>query len=57
MCSYLDYSRRVGGFGPVIDPTGDIAADLSLFQDFYADKRGKYPHEESDIALRPTDAA
>jgi len=57
VCSYLDYSRRVGGFGPVIEPTGDIAADLPRFAEFYADKRGKYPHEESDIALRPTDAA
>lgn len=55
VCSYLDYSRRVGGFGPVIEPSGDIAADLPLFQEFYADKRGKYPLEESDIALRPTD--
>jgi len=57
VCSYLDYSRRVGGFGPVIEPIGDIAADLPLFQSFYADKRGKYPQEESDIALRPADAA
>jgi len=39
----------------VIEPSGDIVADLPLFQAFYADKRGKYPHEESDIALRPAD--
>jgi 1-acyl-sn-glycerol-3-phosphate acyltransferase len=56
VCSYLDYSRRLGGFGPVIEPGGDIAVDLPLFQEFYADKRGKYPHEESDVALRPADA-
>ena len=56
VCSYLDYSRRVGGFGPVIEPSGDIAADLPLFQEFYADKKGKYPEEQSDIALRPSDA-
>lgn len=55
VCSYLDYSRRVGGFGPVIEPTGDLGADLPLFQEFYADKRGKYPDAESDIALRPAD--
>jgi 1-acyl-sn-glycerol-3-phosphate acyltransferase len=56
VCGYLDYSRRTGGFGPVIEPSGDIAADLPLFQAFYADKQGKYPAEHSDIALRPTDA-
>lgn len=53
VCGYLDYSRRVGGFGPVIEPSGDIAVDLALFQEFYADKQGKYPDEHSDIALRP----
>jgi 1-acyl-sn-glycerol-3-phosphate acyltransferase len=52
VCSYLDYSRRVGGFGPVIEPSGDIDVDMELFRRFYADKRGKYPHEESTIALR-----
>ena len=55
VCSYLDYSRRIGGFGPVIEPSGDIAADLPLFQEFYADKQGKYPDQQSVIALRPAD--
>lgn len=55
VCGYLDYARRTGGFGPVIEPTGDIAVDLPLFQAFYADKQGKHPDEHSDIALRPAD--
>jgi len=55
VCSYLDYSRRVGGFGTVIEPSGDITADLALFQEFYAGIEGKYPDQQGDIALRPTD--
>lgn len=56
VCSYLDYPRRVGGFGPVIEPSGDIETDFPQFEEFYADKRGKYPDDESTIALRTTDA-
>lgn len=56
VCSFLDYSRKVGGMGPTLVPSGDIAADFAQFGEFYTDKRGKYPHEESDIALRPADA-
>lgn len=55
VCSYLDYSRRVGGFGTAIEPSGDIAADLPLFQEFYAGIQGKYPDQQGDIALRPSD--
>ena len=39
---YFDFSRKVVGFGPLIQPTGDTDADLKLILDFYRPVRGKY---------------
>lgn len=50
--AYVDYSTRTVGFGPTMYPTGDIEADLAVFREFYADKRGKYPEKESEIRFR-----
>ncbi|MEQ8437254.1 MAG: lysophospholipid acyltransferase family protein [Ilumatobacter fluminis] len=52
LCSYLDYSTKVGGFGPLITPTGDVSADMDLIRAFYADKHGRYPDQKSDVRLR-----
>ena len=49
---FLDFSRKVGGLGPAIMPTGDIRADFAVIREFYADKKGKYPHEQGEIRLR-----
>jgi 1-acyl-sn-glycerol-3-phosphate acyltransferase len=49
---YLDYSRRRGGFGPEIVPTGDIAQDMDEIRAFYADKRGRHPELEGEIRLK-----
>jgi 1-acyl-sn-glycerol-3-phosphate acyltransferase len=51
VCIYLDYSERIGGFGPTVDPTGDIEDDMDAIRSFYADKRGKFPDQMSDIRL------
>ncbi|MGD9971674.1 MAG: lysophospholipid acyltransferase family protein [Desulfatirhabdiaceae bacterium] len=40
---FLDYRRKVGGFGPVIQPTGDIVRDMIEIRRFYGDISGKYP--------------
>lgn len=53
VCVYLDYGTRVGGFGPVIVPTGTVDDDMALIRAFYADKDGKYPDQKSEIRLRP----
>ena len=34
--AFLDYGRKAGGFGPLIEPTGDINADFGLIREFYA---------------------
>ena len=39
---FLDYGRKVGGFGPTVVPTGDIEADMDVISGFYAGVRGKY---------------
>jgi 1-acyl-sn-glycerol-3-phosphate acyltransferase len=50
---FLDYRRRVGGFGPTVDPTGDIDADNALIRKFYRGISGKYPLQESGQCMTP----
>ncbi len=55
--SYLDFSRREGGIGPLLQPGGDMAADMDRLRAFYADKRGLYPDKESPVRLKQEDPA
>jgi len=50
--SYLDFSRRRGGFGPEIIPTGDVRDDMDEIRAFYADKVGKHPELMGEIVLK-----
>jgi len=54
--AYLDYGRKVIGFGPTFVPTGDLNADFAHIRKFYADKSGKYPDKQGAIELRPSSA-
>jgi 1-acyl-sn-glycerol-3-phosphate acyltransferase len=49
---YLDYQTKRGGFGPVINTTDDIAADMDRIRAFYADKAGLYPAQVGPVELR-----
>ena len=40
---YLDYNKKIGGFGKVIYPTGDINADMAEIMEFFEDKTAKIP--------------
>ena len=40
---FLDYRRKVGGFGPLINPTGNITADMEIILAFYDGVTGKNP--------------
>jgi hypothetical protein len=51
---FLDYRRKVGGFGPIVHPTGDIDADMAVIRDFYRDISGKYPLQESRQCFAPS---
>lgn len=53
----LDYERRLGGFGPVVEPSGNLRADMDRVREYYADKRGKYPEEFGPVRLREEESA
>lgn len=49
---YLDYVRRVGGFGPTLVPSGDVDGDMRIIRSFYAGLAGKYPADAGPIRLK-----
>ena len=44
---YLDYQKKIGGFGKVIYHTGDINADMKEIMEFFKDKAAKHPENFS----------
>ena len=53
---FLDYKRKVGGIGKVVQPTGDIEQDMKIIRAFYQDISGKYPLKSiasAAVATRP----
>lgn len=53
MLAYLDYGRKLAGFGPMLMPSGDIDADFVLIRDFYAGIRGRHPVKQGAVRIRP----
>ncbi|MDK2125697.1 lysophospholipid acyltransferase family protein [Parachitinimonas caeni] len=41
--AFLDFKRKVGGFGPMFYPTGNLEQDMLNIQAFYKDITGKNP--------------
>ena len=39
--AFLDYERRVGGLGPIFQPTGDIERDMAEIKRFYGPIKGR----------------
>ncbi len=51
---YINYERKVIGFGPLLYPSGDIEADFEQLREFYTSHaRGKFPAQESTVRVRP----
>ncbi|RLA44656.1 MAG: acyltransferase [Gammaproteobacteria bacterium] len=50
--SFLDFSRKRGGFGPPLETTDDARADMQYFRDFYTGMKGKFPDKFGPIRLR-----
>lgn len=48
---YIDYRLRVAGLGPAFTPTGDIEADFSVFEEFYAAVTPKFPELRGTVAV------
>ncbi len=57
LCTFLDYRRRVGGIGPTVAPTGDIAADMKVIRAFYEPIRGRRPAQATPVRLAEEDGA
>jgi 1-acyl-sn-glycerol-3-phosphate acyltransferase len=51
--AFVDYKRKVIGFGPAIFPTGDVEADLDKFRAFFKNVHPRYPENAGDIRVRP----
>ena len=49
---FLDYEKRLGGFGPTLYPSDDLQHDMNQIRNFYADKIGKYPELCGEIRLK-----
>ena len=49
----FDYSRKVCWVGPIIEPSGDIEADMKKIRDFYEPIKGKYPERQGRIEVDP----
>ena len=39
--AYMDYSRKISGLGPLLYPSGNLAADMVTIKAFYAPFKGK----------------
>jgi len=51
--AYLDYARKVGGFGPVVKITGDIEADMKVISRFCSGIHARYPHKVGEFVIPP----
>jgi 1-acyl-sn-glycerol-3-phosphate acyltransferase len=48
---FLDYTKKRGGLGEVLHPTGDIDADFEKIRSFYQGIEGKFPDKQGVITL------
>ena len=49
---FLDYRRKIGGFGPTIQLTDDFEGDMTRIRRFYKTISGKYPLHSSPKNIR-----
>lgn len=52
LMAFLDYGNKQVGIGGMFYPTDDIEKDFCLIRDFYKDRRGRNPENESLIQVR-----
>jgi 1-acyl-sn-glycerol-3-phosphate acyltransferase len=48
---FLDFGRKRGGLGTILEPSGDIAADFEKLRSFYAGVTGKHPERQGTVAI------
>jgi 1-acyl-sn-glycerol-3-phosphate acyltransferase len=49
---FVDAARKECGFGPLLQPTGDVERDLAVLREFYSTKPGIYPALASEIRFK-----
>lgn len=49
---FLDFTRRCGGMGPALRPTGDIGQDMDRIRAFYAGMTGRNPDQGGVVRLK-----
>jgi len=54
---FVDYKRKACGLGPVLVPSGDLAADMAVMRAFYRDVQGKFPENATPVELAEAKAA
>lgn len=47
----IDYRTRTLEIGTLLSPSGDIERDFAIIQNFYSDRKGKYPHKQGAVVL------
>lgn len=52
VCAFVDRRTRTGGFGPVIWPSGDLAADMDRIRAFYTGMEGLKPGRFGEVRLK-----
>jgi 1-acyl-sn-glycerol-3-phosphate acyltransferase len=55
VCAFVDKSTRSGGFGLIIEPTGDVKADMDKIRAFYQGRTGWKPGRAAIPRLREED--
>ena len=54
-CGFLDFRRKRGGVGPLIETSGDVVADMERLRSFYAGIDGAHPELQGPIRLKLED--
>lgn len=52
---FVDGPTKTFGYGPALQPTGDVRADMEVIRAFYADKSGITPSKRTEPRLREED--
>jgi 1-acyl-sn-glycerol-3-phosphate acyltransferase len=52
LMAYLDFGHKQVGIGGMFYPSNDIEADFNQIRQFYANRRGRHPENESLIRVR-----
>lgn len=53
---YVDFGRKVAGLGPLLRPSGDMAADFQVLADFYRGVQARFPAQVGPV-MPPQDPA